>query len=262
MISIIIPAHNEEKRITGTLENYGKFFKKKKAEGKIKGFEILVVINNTRDKTEDIIKKFMKKYSEIRYLNFKEGGKGFAIIQGFEDALNKNNKFIGFVDADMSTPPEAFYELVKHLEKNKNIEGVIADRWNKRSRVIPKQTFLRRFVSRGYNFIVRTLFLFPYRDTQCGAKIFRREILEKNIKKIITSNWGFDIALLYCLKKESNAKIRSVPTVWQNKLGSKINLKKTPLMMFISCIRLRLIHSPFYFIVRFYRKLPNNLKIR
>ncbi len=259
MFSIVIPAYNEEKRIGRMLEAYGEFFSKKKSGKEVDDFELLMVINNTTDRTEEIIKKFSKKYKEIRYIKFKKGGKGFAITEGFKDALKiKENKLIGFVDADMSTPPEAFYDLIKKID---GYDGIIANRWDKRSTIISRQSFLRRFISRGYNFIVKTLFLLPFEDTQCGAKLFKREILENNVQKIITSNWGFDIALLYCLKKESKAKIKSIPTLWQDKVGSKINLKKTPIMMFASCIRLRLIHSPFRFIVKFYRKLPKRLKI-
>jgi glycosyltransferase involved in cell wall biosynthesis len=258
MISIIIPAYNEEKRIRKILEEYTKFFRQKKKNKEISNFEILVVINNTKDRTEDVVKEFSKKHHEVRYLNFEQGGKGFAIIQGFKDTLTRNNKLIGFVDADMSTPPEAFYDLVKNI---RNYDGIIADRWNKKSVIIPKQSFFRRFISRGYNLIVRTLFFLPYSDTQCGAKLFKREVLEKNLKKLVTSNWGFDVALLYCLKKESQAKIRSIPTIWHNEKGSKVDLKKTPIRMFASLIRLRLIHSPFKFLVRFYRKLPERLKI-
>ncbi len=260
MISIVIPAYNEEKRIGKILENYGAFFEKKKKGREISDFEILIVINNTKDNTEEVVKKFAKKYSEIRFIRFEKGGKGFAITEGFKDALkNEKNKLIGFVDGDMSTPPEAYYDLIRKINA---YDGTIADRWNKRSVITPKQSGFRRFVSRGYNWIVRSLFLFPYRDTQCGAKVFKREVLEKNISKLATSNWGFDIALLYCLKKESHAKIKSIPTVWHDEVGSKVNLKKTPIMMFLSAIRLRLIHSPFNFFVRFYRKLPQQLKIK
>ena len=260
MISIVIPAYNEDKRIGKILENYGAFFEKKKKGREISDFEILIVINNTKDNTEEVVKKFAKKYSEIRFIRFEKGGKGFAITEGFKDALkNEKNKLIGFVDGDMSTPPEAYYDLIRKINA---YDGTIADRWNKRSVITPKQSGFRRFVSRGYNWIVRSLFLFPYRDTQCGAKVFKREVLEKNISKLATSNWGFDIALLYCLKKESHAKIKSIPTVWHDEVGSKVNLKKTPIMMFLSAIRLRLIHSPFNFFVRFYRKLPQQLKIK
>jgi glycosyltransferase involved in cell wall biosynthesis len=258
MISIIVPAHNEERRIRETLENYAKFFSDKKRKKEIKNFEIVVVINNTQDKTEEIVKEISKKYKEIRYLNFEQGGKGFAIIEGFKDALKRDNKLIGFVDADMATPPEAFYDLIKNIG---NYDGIIADRWHKRSIIMPKQNYFRRFMSRVYNFIVRTFFIIPFRDTQCGAKIFKRKVIEENINKLITSNWGFDVALLFCLKKESNAKIKSIPTIWRDKKESKINLKKTPILMFASLVRLRLFHSPFKFIVRFYRKLPKKLKI-
>jgi glycosyltransferase involved in cell wall biosynthesis len=258
MISIVIPAHNEEKRIRRILEGYGSFFAEKKKKKEIENFEILVVINNTKDRTEEIVKEFSKKYREIRYLNFKQGGKGFAIIEGFKDALSRKNHLIGYADADMATPPEAFYSLVRNIRE---YDGIIADRWNKESVIIPRQSLFRRFISRGYNIIVRTLFLMPFRDTQCGAKLFKREIIEKNYKKLITINWNFDVALLYCLRKESNARIKSIPTLWHDEKGSKVNLKKTPVMMFASLIRLRFVHSPFKFIVRAYRKLPEELKM-
>lgn len=261
MISIVIPAHNEEKRIKETLKEYAAFFKDKKKKKEIKNFEILVVINNTKDKTEEIVKEFSKKNKEIRYLNFKQGGKGFAIKEGFRDALNRDNEIIGFVDADMATSPESFYDLIKTLEKYPRLDGVIANRWDKRSKIKLKQTILRRLISRGYNFLVKSMFFLPYSDTQCGAKIFRRRVMENNIQKLVTSNWGFDVALLVCLRKESNAKIISIPTTWEDRQDSKVNLKRTPIFMFASLIRLRLIHSPFKFVVRAYRKLPEKLKI-
>lgn len=257
MISIIIPAHNEEKRIGKILEYYGKFFEEKKRKKEIRDFEILVVINNTQDNTEEVVRKFAKRYSEIKLLNFREGGKGFAIIKGFKDALKRDSKLIGFVDADMSTPPEAFYDLIKNID---GYDGVIADRWDKKS-IIQKQSLLRRFVSRGYNFIVRTFFLFPYKDTQCGAKLFKREVLENNMNKIISSQWNFDVALLFCLRKEANARIKSIPTTWNDERESKINLRRTPVAMLLSAIRLRLIHSPFNFLARFYKKLPKKFRI-
>lgn len=253
MISIIVPVYNEEKLIGRFLEKYLAFFLSLRKDCKI-DFEIIVVINNTTDNSEKIVREFCKKHKEVSCLNLKERGKGLAIIEGFKNAVRKKSDFIGFVDADMSTSPEAFYELVEKIKSDKTIDGVIANRWDKKS-VRRNQTLTRVIVSRGYNFGIRTLFLFPYRDTQCGAKIFRRGILEENIKKLVTSNWGFDAALLYCLRKESHAKIVSIPTIWNDRRDSKINLKKTPLLMVLSAIRLRLIHSPFKFIIRFYRKI-------
>jgi glycosyltransferase involved in cell wall biosynthesis len=259
MISIVIPASNEEKRIGRTLEYYGAFFKEAKIKKEIKDFEILVVINGTKDRTEEVVKEYKKKYPEIRYIRFEKAGKGFAIIEGFKDALKRKNDLIGFVDGDMATPPEAFYDLVRNI---KDYDGIIADRWDKKSVITPKQSYFRRFISRAYNLIVRVLFLFPYKDTQCGAKIFKREILENNLSKLITKKWGFDIALLYCLKKESNARIKSIPTIWHDVKGSKVNLKVTPFMMLLSAIKLRLAHSPFKSLVKIYMKTQKNKDLR
>ncbi|MAH49483.1 hypothetical protein CMI37_26910 [Candidatus Pacearchaeota archaeon] len=248
-LSLVIPAHNESGRIERTLREYFSYFGELKKNG-VLDFEIVVVLNACSDNTSEIVGKFKDK--ELVILDFVRGGKGFAITEGFKDALKRGSDFIGFVDADCSTPPEAFYDLVKNIGE---ADGVIADRWHKDS-IVAKQTFFRQFLSRGYNFIIRSLFFLPYNDTQCGAKVFTREILEKNIHKMVSSQWNYDIALLFCLKKESRARIKSIPTTWMDEEASKVNIRRTPVTMFASAVRLRLIHSPLRFTVRFYRKLP------
>ena len=174
-ISIVIPAHNEEKRIGPTLRSYGKFFNNLKNKN-ILDYEIIVVINNTQDKTLDIVKKAAKINLNIKYLDFKQGGKGFAIIEGFKKALKSKKGLIGFVDADASTSPVAYYDLIKNIHKD---DAIIASRYLKGSVVNPKQTLKRIFVSRVFNLLIKTLFLMPYKDTQCGAKILTREATEK-----------------------------------------------------------------------------------
>src|SRR3989344_7366153 len=176
-LSIVIPAYNEEKRIGNTLESYGSFFSEIKAKDYF-NFEILVVLNGCKDNTLEVVKAFNKKFREIVYLNFKQAGKGFAITEGFKDSLKRDNEFIGFVDADMSTTPEEFYKLFKELQNKEYLGGVIASRWLKNSRIKTPQTFLRKITSRGFNFIVKAILFVPYSDTQCGAKVFRNTALK------------------------------------------------------------------------------------
>jgi len=243
-LSIVIPAYNEEKRIGPTLEAYGEFFNKAcKANNFV--YKILVVINGTTDKTEEIVKKYQKINKNIKYLNFKQGGKGFAVIEGFKKSLEDDFELIGYVDADMATLPEAFYELVEKIDR---YDGIIANRWLKSS-IIKNQTFLRKVLSRGFNFIVRVFFLFPYTDTQCGAKLFRRKIIELVTKRLGATEWAFDIDLLYLCRK-NNFKIKQIPTIWEDKAYSKINISRTPLQMFLGVLRLRLIYSLFEPILR------------
>ena len=240
-VSIIIPAYNEEKRIGNTLAAYGKFFSGLKKSKKL-NYEILVVINNTKDKTEEVVKKYQKINKNIRYVNFKQGGKGFAIIEGFKDALTrKENTLIGFVDGDMATPPEAFYDLVKNIG---GFDGVIASRWLKNSVVKTKQSFLRRTLSRGFNFIVRSMFLMPYRDTQCGAKLLKKRALLMILPQLNLTQWAFDVNLLYICQKKG-ILIKEIPTIWEDKTDSKLDITKTPIQMFSGVLRLRLINSIF-----------------
>lgn len=235
---IIIPAYNEEKRIGRTLEYYGKFFSDLKSK-KLIDVQILVVINNTKDRTEDVVRKYQKKYKIIEYLNFKQGGKGFAVIEGFKEALkNEKNSLIGFVDADLATKPDAFYDLIKNI---KNHDGVIASRWIKGS-VVEGRTLKKIILSFGFNFIVRSLFLFKFHDTQCGAKLFRKEAITKVKEELKLTQWAFDVNLLYLCKKYG-FDIIEIPTVWQDQEESKIK-PSTPIQMFSGVIRLRIINSP------------------
>ena len=238
-ISIIIPAYNEEKRIGKTLEEYGKFFKILKKHKNF-NFEILVVINNTKDRTEEIVRKYSKKDKEIKWLNFKQGGKGFAITEGFKDALKRDNDLIGFVDADMATSPKAYYDLITNIE---NYGGAIASRYIMGAVVKPRQSLARIFVSRIFNFLIRILFLMPFADTQCGAKVFKRKTIENITYQLGMSQWAFDVELLYLIRK-AGFKIKEHPTVWADKEYSHINFMKAGPRMALSIVRLRLINSP------------------
>jgi glycosyltransferase involved in cell wall biosynthesis len=252
-IVIIIPAYNEGRRLGKTLETYGDFFKGKKDD-----FEILVVLNGCKDNTWDVVKEAMKKNKKIRYIEFEQSGKGFAITEGFKEAIRDDYDLVGFVDADMATPPIAFYELFRRIG---NADGAIACRWHKMSLIRSKQTVLRRIMSWGFNFIVRSLFFFPHKDTQCGAKLFRKNLIRKIVPNLGSTEWSYDVDLLFYARR-ANAKIKSIPTIWEDKRESKLNVTKTPVKMFLSSIRLRLLHSPFNFVVRFYRNvLPKGFKI-
>ncbi len=251
-VSIVIPAHNEEKRISEKLEVYGKYFTKEKTHT----YRILVVTNASKDKTLAIVKKFSKKYKLIHSLDLIKGGKGYAVIEGFKHELSKAD-LIGFVDADMSTSAEAFHDLVKSIGTN---GGAIASRWLPESNVKTPQTITRRFASRVFNTLVRALFFMPYADTQCGAKLFSKEALQKTAPQVGNTKFAFDVELLYRVGKNGYTIIE-VPTTWEDQAGSSVNVLKVSFEMFTGIIRLRLRESPFAFLIKAYDILPEQLKI-
>ncbi len=253
-IAIIIPAHNEEKRIGNTLNGYLTYFKKQIKNGKIKSFKIIVVANACSDKTLDVVQPYVGRFLEI--LNFVKGGKGFAVIEGFKHAIKKNYPLIGFIDADMSTKPEEFYRLICKLD---GADGVIASRYLPKAILSPPNTFMRRTASRIYNFFIRAMLLIPFRDTQCGAKIFRRGALKEIVHVMGMTQWAFDIEMLYLLHVKK-FKIIEIPTVWSNKDYSKINFWNSGPWMALAVVRLRLIHSPFKKMIRIYDKFIKVVK--
>ncbi len=236
-VSVIIPAYNEEARIGKTLDAYESFFKKKLGSD----FEIIVVANACKDSTARVVEEKARKHKEIKLLDFVEGGKGFAVKRGFQQALKSKANLIGFVDADLATSPEAYLDLINNI---KGYGGVIASRYVKGSVVKPKQPFIRILVSRIGNFIIRSLFLMPYKDTQCGAKLFKREAVEKILDKLNISHWGMDVELLYNMRK-LGYKIKEQPSIWQDVSGSKLDVKKTSVQVLLAVLQLRLLNSLF-----------------
>lgn len=233
-ISIVIPAYNEEKRIKKTLLKYIDFFDNNFKDK----FEIIVVGNGCTDNTESIVNSLAKEFDCIRFLNFKEKlGKGGAIIQGFKVA---NADIIGFLDADGSTLPESILKLISIIN---GYDGVIASRWINGAVIGKKQPLARRIASRGFNILVRVLFGLKYLDTQCGAKFFKGEAVKRVLPELGLTDWSFDVDLLYRLSRKGY-RIKEVPITWNNVGDSKLNLRKTPIKMFLSIVGLRVKVSP------------------
>ena len=233
-LSIIIPAWNEEKRIGRTLIQYIKYFSKKY------DFEILVITDGCKDKTEEIINNLPLDLSSLKHLSFPEKlGKGGAIIEGIREA---QGMYIAFTDADGSTPPE---ELEKLIVIADGWDGVIGSRWLDKSLVLKRQSLTRRLASRGFNVLVRLLFGLHYNDTQCGAKVFNNFAILDVVEELGLMNFAFDVDLLFRLNRKGY-RVREVPIAWSHDDDSCLKLKKVVPAMFFSLMGLRLSISCFW----------------
>lgn len=250
-LSIIIPAYNEEKRISRTLHDYGSYFSTYK-----KKTEIIVVLNGCKDNTLTLVKQLVKKYSIIRYVDIPPAiGKGGAIIEGFKLA---KGDIIGFADADGATPAQHFASLIQYIN---GADGFIASRWIKGAVVEPLQPLQRRIASRTFNFLVRLLFGLPFHDTQCGYKLFKKKAIHTVLPALSTTRWAFDVDLLYQLQRR-HFSVKEVPAVWKDQSGSSIRVPRVSLEMLLAIIRLRLIYSPLRFIVGIYNSIAASFGIR
>jgi glycosyltransferase involved in cell wall biosynthesis len=235
---LLIPAYNEESRIEPVLRDYGRYFQQN-YQGK---FKLVVVLNGCKDNTLGVVQRVAVDFPAIGALEFPEAiGKGGALIEGLK--LAPLADLIGYVDADGATPPHAFHELVKHIG---GVDCVVGSRWLPGAVLHVEQSGQRRFASRVFHLIVQLLFWMNIRDTQCGAKVMRREAVEKVHSLLRIADMAFDINLLYSLKR-AGYRIREVPTEWTDKIGSKVTLVGTSLVMFLSVVRIRLIYLPWLY---------------
>ncbi len=215
-LSLIIPAYNEEKRILIPLNSFYDFFHKKLG----KEFEIIVVPNNCKDNTLGVVKEFAKNKDNIKVLNIPGySGKGGAVIEGFRLATGD---LIGFADADESTSVHEFNKLYNNIGF---FDGIIASRRMKGAKIHPKRTFKQEFGSFLFNKFTNILFNLKFKDTQCGAKLFKKEVVSFLINNATQKDWMFDVDLLYLCKKK-HFKIKEYPIFWSDSEGSKLILKE------------------------------------
>jgi len=245
---LLIPAYNEEARIEPVLRHYAGFFQKNYA-GR---FQLVVVLNGCRDNTLGVVQRVAKDFSSVGWLDFPAPiGKGGALIEGLK--LAGHADLIGYVDADGATGPEAVLKLIPFL---KPADCVIGSRWLPGSVLLKAQPKFRQLVSRCFHVIVELLFWLHIKDTQCPCKLMRRAVVEKIHPSLRIADLAFDVNLLVAIK-HAGFRTLEIPVEWTDVVGSKVtaSLFRNSLAMFLSVVRVRLIYSPFYQLLRPLRPL-------
>lgn len=226
--SIIIPAYNEEQRITSTIESIVDYFDTRMAD-----YEIIVVDDGSSDKTADIVRELAKKTLRIELIQLPENrGKGFAVKTGM---LRAKKNFALYTDADGASPIE---ELVR-LE-NAIFEGADLAIG---SRILSKDTVVttvnhRKIMGSVFNFIANSMLVSGIKDTQCGFKLFNKKAREYIFPRQEVDRFCFDVELLL-IAKEGDLKIKEVPINWTNIPGSKVNLIGDSLQMFFDILKIK-----------------------
>jgi glycosyltransferase involved in cell wall biosynthesis len=245
-LSIVIPAYNEAARIGPMLDAYLAYFEAKYSPSEV---ELIVSVNGSTDDTEAVVRSRMAAHPALRiYVDPAPIGKGGAIIAAGRLA---RGDLVGFVDADGATPPAAFDDLVANIG---DAGLIIASRALPGAVLSPRPGLRRRIASRIFNTLVRTLFRLNITDTQCGAKLMTAEAWHAIVPTIGITRWAFDVDMLFKTRL-AHYSIREIPTTWSDVSGSKIELARASFQMFLAIVRLRLIYSPFRFVVHVYDHL-------
>jgi len=192
-LSLIIPAHNAEHIIEKSVAEYNDVF-----SNKMENFEMIIVCNACTDNTFKVANQLAEKF-QITVLNIPNRGKGNALIRGFKLA-----KFdlMGFLDVDNPFSSEKILEMVNSLEDYDLAIATKYLRGSLKSKKGVQDSQMRRLIALGGQTFSRIFFGLRFRDTQAGAKFFKKEVWDSIGKNFICIGFDFDIELLYKSKKK------------------------------------------------------------
>jgi len=212
-LSIVIPAYNEEQRLPQTLERITDWLGGKSWDHT----EILVVDDGSRDKTAKLAESYGRGVRLLR--NPGNRGKGYAVRHGM---LEAEGQWVLYTDADLSAPIEDFDRLCV-AATNGNAQVAIGSRAVDRSLVQVRQAAFREYSGRFFNLVMRLTTGLPFRDTQCGFKLFRRDAAQAIFSRQKLDGFSFDVEDLYIAKK-LRIPVVEVAVRWSNVEGTKVSL--------------------------------------
>jgi len=228
-ISIVVPAYNEEKRIKPTLKKIYDYFEKSRLQ-----FEIIIVDDGSKDDTEKVVREFTQTHSEVKLIKHeKNQGKGAAVKTG---VLASKGNLVLFSDADLSTPIEEFEKLKQAIDKGYDI--AIGSRGLPDSKILISQPWYRRYIGKFFPLLVRLIVTGKFRDTQCGFKLFKKEMAEQLFSSLKTKGFAFDVEILYKSLK-NKYRVKEIPVKWINSPSSTVSILKDSFLMFLTLFRIK-----------------------
>lgn len=227
---LIIPCFNEEKRLDVDQ------FKHHCSENLI----FVFVNDGSTDQTRSLLESESRRNWHVVHLPVNRG-KCEAIRQGAlfirQQDFFQDLSWIGFWDSDLSVPLEEldnFFTYASHFSDD--ADCIIGSRVRRMGSNIFRSAG-RHYLGRCFCTLVSHLFSIHYYDTQCGAKVFKKDLLEVGFSQPFVSNWIFDIELL--LRLQQNNIIEYPLQVWEEKPGSKIKFTTVWLEVLMDLFRIK-----------------------
>ncbi len=213
-LSVVIPAHNEE----GCIESTARALVTKLALEKIP-YEILVVNDNSSDRTEEILKKLVAEFPGVRYVNNNPPhGYGFAVRKGFESFTGDA---VAIYMADASDTPEDLVKFYRAMV-DKNLDCVFGTRFSSESRIVDYPC-LKLALNRMANVFIRMLFGLRYNDVTNAFKLFRRHTID-GLRPFLSHHFNLTVELpLKAIVRGYSYAI--VPNDWINRKAGESKLK-------------------------------------
>jgi glycosyltransferase involved in cell wall biosynthesis len=212
-LSVVIPCYNEARNLErGVLDEVYRYL-----QGRDLAWEVVIVNDESTDDSKRLIERAIEDMEHFALYDIAHGGKPAAVWEGIRQA---RGEMVLLTDMDQSTPIDELDKLLPWYEQG--FEVVIGSRQAVREGSSP----VRKLGSVVF-LTLRRLFLLPdIVDTQCGFKLFRRQValqifprLEFLRQKEQATGWkvtAFDVELLYLVER-AGYRIKEVLVQWRNR---------------------------------------------
>ncbi|MEW6481573.1 MAG: polyprenol monophosphomannose synthase [bacterium] len=211
---VVIPTYNERENIESLIKEILAL--------KIDGLEILVVDDNSPDKTGEIVDELSCNLKEVKVIHrYSERGRGLAGIEGFKYGIENGYDYIMEMDGDFSHNPKYIPDFLKAIE---NCDVVIG------SRYVPaggeyKRHLIRRIISRMANFFLKYLLEFKVSDCSSGFRLFKRKCLEEIDICHLSSKGPWILTEILYKCHQRGYKIKEIPIIFKERVLGKSKLK-------------------------------------
>jgi dolichyl-phosphate beta-glucosyltransferase len=228
-LSIVVPAYNEKKRLPGTILNTIRW-----CQENLGSYEIIIVDDGSSDETLEMAKLFEECDGNVRALACPHLGKGAAVRMGM---LNARGERVLFMDADGATPLDEIPKLMRKLGEGYPI--AIGSRVvTEDSGTTVENTALRKLTGRIFANIVKLFGVKGISDTQCGFKMFRRDVANALFLRQKIEGFAFDVEILY-LARRLSFPVAEVPVNWIDQKGSKVSVARDSIKMLLDVSMVR-----------------------
>lgn len=216
---VVVPCYNEAKRLHQ--DDFLHYVEQNEEVA------FLFANDGSRDNTLEVLQSLTARHERLLLFDIQpNGGKAEAVRRGMLYAVEHYDaQYVAFWDADLATPLNEIEPMVAWADKGYDVVmGLRLMRLGAKVRRKP----LRHYLGRCFATVASMMLDLPVYDTQCGAKLFRREVVETIFQEQFITRWLFDVELLARYKQRygtenAKEKIYEFPLFqWQDVDGSQL----------------------------------------
>lgn len=215
-LEVVLPVLNEQRVLESSVRTLHDFLDTVMTND----WRITIADNGSTDETLAIARRLDAELPRVRALHITEPGRGRALTQAW---LASSADVLAYMDIDLSTDLAYFPRLVQMIETG---EADVASGTRLGPGAKTRRSLKREVLSRGFVFLINSLFGTRLRDTQCGFKAVSRAAAQKLLPLVEDTGWFWDTELLL-LAAKGGWNVGFVPVRWMEDTDTRVKIAKT-----------------------------------